>query len=78
MDAGELRLDRINDDITLVQSKRGLTFTTDAYLLSSFVRRPQGKFGRLLELGAGTGVVSLLLAARTRSPPSRRRRNSAI
>lgn len=67
MDAGELRLDRINDDITLVQSTRGLTFTTDAYLLSSFVRCPQGRFGRLLELGAGTGVVSLLLAARGRA-----------
>lgn len=62
-----LRLDRINDDITLLQSRRGLFFTTDAYLLSAFVRRPKGRFARALELGAGTGAVSLLLAARDRA-----------
>ena len=61
------RIDKINDDITLIQSKNGLTFTTDAYLLSAYVRRPAGKSVRLLELGAGTGVVSLLLASRGRA-----------
>lgn len=63
----DLREDRINDDITLIQSKNGLTFTTDAYLLSAFVRRPVGRFGAVVELGAGTGIVSLLLAARRRA-----------
>ncbi len=63
----DYRLDRINDNITLLQSTRGLTFTTDAYLLSAFVRRPVGRFGRIAELGAGTGAVSLLLAARGRA-----------
>ncbi len=62
-DNGE-RIDRINDDITLIQSRRGLQFTTDAYLLSAFVRRPSGRRVSAVELGAGTGVVSLLLAAR--------------
>lgn len=63
----DFRLDRINDDITLLQSRRGLTFTTDAYMLSAFVRRTTGKYRRIAELGAGTGVVSLLLAARGRA-----------
>lgn len=63
----DLREDKINDDITLLQSKNGLTFTTDAYLLSAFVRRPAGRFGSAVELGAGTGVISLLLAARNRA-----------
>ncbi len=65
----ETRLDRINDDIVLEQSRDGLLFTTDAYLLSAFVRRadPGARFGRAAELGAGTGVVSLLLAARRRA-----------
>ncbi len=61
------RVDKINDDITLLASKTGLSFTTDAYLLSAFVRRPVGRYGRIVELGAGTGVVSLLLAARGRA-----------
>ncbi len=61
------RLDKINDDITLLGSDSMLPFTTDAYLLSAFVRRPVGRFGRIAELGAGNGVVSLMLAARGRA-----------
>ena len=61
------RVDRINDDITLIQLSDGLTFTTDAYLLSAYVRRPAGKHVTAVELGAGTGVVSLLAAARKRA-----------
>ncbi len=62
------RVDRINDDITLEQPENGLLFTTDAYLLSAFVRRADAslRFHRAAELGAGTGVISLLLAARGR------------
>lgn len=58
------RTDKINDDITLIQLRAGLTFTTDAYLLSAYIRRPSGDYVRGAELGAGTGVVSLLAAAR--------------
>ena len=54
----------INEKLTLIQRAAGLTFGTDAYLLAVFVRGvPRGK---AVELGGGTGVVSLLCAARDR------------
>ena len=56
------RLDEINESLRLMQLKNGLTFGTDAFLLSAFCR-PQGK-GRAADLGCGTGVIALLLAAR--------------
>jgi len=46
--------------ILLLQKKRGYRFSVDAPLLADFIRpRPED---RLLELGAGNGVVSLLLS----------------
>ena len=58
------RIDRVNEDIVLIQKKAGLTFGTDAFLLASYLRpRPNG---RAIELGTGTGIVSLLAAARGR------------
>ena len=56
------RLDAINESIRLLQRKNGLTFGSDAFLLSAFCR-PQ-KSGRAADLGCGTGVIALLLAAR--------------
>ena len=56
------RLDAVNEKINLIQKKDGLTFGTDAFLLASFIK-PR-KSGRALELGAGTGIISLLLAAK--------------
>lgn len=50
------RLDRINENLCLIQKKDGLTFGTDAYLLSAFVK----KSAVSAELGSGTGVASLL------------------
>ena len=50
------RLDYINEELSLIQLRDGLLFGTDAYLLSAFVR----KSGRGADLGAGTGVASLL------------------
>ncbi len=58
------RINKINDNVTLVESVDGLRFTTDAYLLSAYVKRPKGAFVRAAELGAGTGVISLLLVSR--------------
>ena len=58
------RLDAVNEKITLIQKKDGLTFGTDAFLLASFIK-PLSK-GSAVELGAGTGIISLLLAARDR------------
>ena len=56
------RLDEVNDRLRLLQKKAGMTFGTDALLLASFVRPRPGGTG--VELGAGSGIVSLLCACR--------------
>ncbi len=56
------RLDTVNENIRLIQKKEGLTFGTDAYLLAAFMR--PSKNARVLELGGGTGIISLLCASR--------------
>ena len=56
------RLDEVNEQITLIQKKDGLTFGTDAYLLAAFIR-PR-KRARAVELGAGTGIISFLLVTK--------------
>jgi len=58
------RIDEVNEKISLIQKKDGLTFGTDAFLLAAFIR-PQ-KRALAVELGTGTGIISLLLAARER------------
>ncbi len=52
------RLDVVNEKLKLIQKKNGLKFGTDAYLLAAFVKKK--KRTRLVELGGGTGIVSLL------------------
>lgn len=55
-------LTEVNDGIKLIQNKNGLTYGTDALLLSAFIRRfPSGVAA---EFGSGTGIISLLLASR--------------
>ncbi|MBE6576801.1 MAG: methyltransferase domain-containing protein [Ruminococcaceae bacterium] len=56
------RLDKVNEHIALIQKKDGLTFGTDAYLLAAFIKAQRNAYA--VELGAGTGIISLLLAAR--------------
>lgn len=57
--AADERLDVVNEHLRLIQKKQGLTFGTDAYLLAAFVRPQPDAFA--VELGGGTGIVSLLL-----------------
>lgn len=46
--------------VTITQPKKGNRFTTDSLLLADFCRiKPRE---RVLELGAGTGIISLLMA----------------
>lgn len=52
------RLDEINENLRLIQKIGGLTFGTDAYLLSAFAKAVPG--GSFADLGSGTGVASLL------------------
>ena len=56
------RLDKVNENLKLIQKTDGLTFGTDAFLLASFIKSAPSKKG--VELGAGTGIISLLLAER--------------
>ncbi len=58
------RLDRVNEQIELISKRDGLTFGTDAFLLASMIKpRP---YGMAVELGTGTGIISMLLCARKR------------
>lgn len=54
----------VNEKIRLIQRQNGLTFGTDAFLLSAFVK-PQ-KSGTAAELGGGTGIISLLCASKNK------------
>ncbi len=56
------KLTSVNENIKLIQKKNGLTFGTDAFLLASFIKAQ--KSGVALELGGGTGIISLLCASR--------------
>ena len=53
---------KINDNLSLIQNENGLTFGTDAYLLSAYTVGRKNKIGA--DLGSGTGVIPLLLCSR--------------
>ncbi|MBQ8475210.1 MAG: methyltransferase [Clostridia bacterium] len=57
------RLDQINENLSLIQDKNGLTFGTDAYLLASFVKNRAGVGA---DFGSGTGVASLLCLSKNK------------
>lgn len=56
------KLTVVNENIKLIQKKQGLTFGTDAYLLAAFIK--EQKNATAVELGGGTGIISLLCAAK--------------
>ena len=55
------RIDYVNDSLSLIQKPDGLTFGTDALLLAGFVA---GKYDSAIELGGGSGIISMLLLTR--------------
>ena len=55
---------KINNDLSIIQNPDGLTFGTDAYLLSAFVKGGARLAGA--DLGSGTGVIPLLCLSKTR------------
>lgn len=69
MDSDET-LDTIRD-IRLFQSKRGYRFSVDALLLEDFIFqnwwRDSSRIYKGIELGAGSGVISILLAKRNKN-----------
>ncbi len=60
----EFTLDSIKD-IKLYQPKRGYRFSVDALLLEDFISAKRLSSG--IELGAGCGIISILLAKRLKS-----------
>ena len=56
------RFDMVNEQIRLIQKKNGLTFGTDAFLLSAFVKSAPKI--HMVDLGSGTGILPLLLLAK--------------
>ena len=56
------RLDQVNEQLTLLQKKNGLTYGTDAFLLAAYLR-PMHR-ARAADFGCGTGIISLLAQAR--------------
>jgi len=56
---------RVNDDIQLIQDSEFLSFGTDALLLAAYMRPGVAHSKRVaVELGAGSGIISLLAAKR--------------
>lgn len=55
------RIDEVNDRLRLIQKPDGLTFGTDALLLAGYIN---GKGLCGLELGSGSGIISMLLLTR--------------
>ncbi len=54
---------KVNQGLTLIQKKNGLKFGTDALLLSAFLGC-HGEGTKAIELGCGTGIISLLALKR--------------
>ncbi len=55
------RIDKVNDDLSLIQKPDGLLFGTDALLLAGYV---SGEFDFGIEFGGGSGIISMLLLSR--------------
>ena len=55
------RIDYVNDKLSLIQKTDGLTFGTDALLLAGYI---SGGYRVGVELGGGTGIISMLLRTR--------------
>lgn len=56
------KITEINENLTLIEKKNGLTFGTDSYMLSAFIH--ESKYKRGVDLGSGTGIIPLLCAAK--------------
>jgi len=61
----EETLDSIRD-IKIIQAKDGYRFSIDAVLLENFISAKRLQKG--VELGAGSGIISILLASRMKGP----------
>ena len=55
----------INENLKLIKNTNGLTFGTDAFLLSAFVSGGRNLLGA--DLGSGTGIIPLLCASKNKA-----------
>lgn len=62
---GERLDDLQRNQLKIIQNPQKFCFGMDAVLLSAFARVPKGK--TVLDLGTGTGIIPLLLSARTQA-----------
>lgn len=60
---GERLDDLQRDGLVIIQKETGFRFGTDAVLLADFARAKKGE--RICDMGTGTGVLPLLLSARS-------------
>ncbi len=63
MEVLEYKTEKVNENLTLTQIKDGLTFGSDAYLLYAYIKN-HGKGSLGVDLGAGSGIISLLCASK--------------
>ena len=60
--------ERIDDlefkDLKIIQNKKGFCFGIDAVLLSDFAKNIK-KNAKVLDMGTGTGIISILLCGKT-------------
>ena len=59
-------LDDLQNGLMIIQKKNGFKFGIDAVLLSDFAKNTLSK--RTLDLCTGTGIIPLLLSAKTKTP----------
>ena len=59
-------LDDLQNGLFIIQKKNGFKFGIDAVLLSDFAKETRSK--KTLDLCTGTGIVPLLLSAKTYTP----------
>ncbi len=62
---GERLDDLQRNDLRIIQDPARFCFGMDAVLLSGFASAPEG--GRCLDLGTGTGIIPLLMSAKTKA-----------
>ena len=63
--SGERLDDLQRNGFRIIQDPERFCFGMDAVLLSGFATAPEG--GRVLDLGTGTGIIPILMAAKTKA-----------
>jgi len=59
--------DLLYGELKIIQKKKGFRYSVDALLLSDFVLKQIKSSDKVIELGCGNGVVSLILAKRSKA-----------